>query len=343
MSSEAPKMSLSSKVDSHVSILGEIIDSLSHNHHDFPNKSQLPFNNQQQKVLIGSWRSLLGVELPELISVIEELPLIPILPDSENLRVLVAQHRQTSEAKTVWLRAMLLDRAADINSGREIKDLENVASFEDLKFTSTKFIPSSSNQPEFFSSLPMEVLDRGFPLAVISKLVLDLARETYPRSHDLKILFPSAEVLWICCEFSLCRFTSRVTGITGKPVIRSKRQITNYNSEFAENFENSDMDEQGKVAAANLTIIDQSEHLADPLFNEAARLRHQSTSYNDVFYENFFRIFSRINNIVRNNSGYQVSYTLPDDRMFRTGQNNKIPRDFAAPKWSKTSSHEGSL
>lgn len=347
MSNKELSNSPTSLIDAHVSIVGKIVDLLSKQHEKQPNENWLSLNNQKQSELIGSWSSLLKsqsslskISFPALIGTLEELPIIHILPDTDNSKMFFDQQKQRCKAKATWLKAIFLDKSINIEDIEQDIDFQDEYN-QDLKFTSIKFTSSIHNEsPKFSSDLPLEILDRTFLEACLSKIIFDLATATYPNSNDLKTLFPSVETLWICCEFSVNRLCLREKGITGAPVIRSKRQTNDYITESIKNFLDLEIDQQKKVVNQNLTIIDRSEHLFDLLLNESVRLRKEDSSFDDSCYERFFEFCRYFNNITRNDSVYQISYILPNDRVFNTKQNNKIPKDFAAPKWGRKANKE---
>jgi hypothetical protein len=348
------KSSNAALINSHISILGEIIESLSQQY-EKQKTNLLPFSSQQQEQLIKSWLALLKLKLPEMIDAIEELPIIPILPDSDNLKAYLEEWQLYNRAIAVWLRAMLLDKPIDKNKLQINVNRTYNPSSEGFKFISIELLPYLPTElPKFSTELPLDLLDRSFAYAVLLQETLNLARKTYPWSHDLKTLFPSAEALWICCEFSVSRGSARERGLTGTPVIRSKRRTNDYITESIKNLKDLELDNQADVVKGNLTIVDRSEHIIDILFNHAARLYEGgdftkddgckfSSFYDEEYsrvYEKYWQLWRYINNLTRNDSRYQKSYLLPNDQIFISGQNNKIPKDFAPAKWERKTNED---
>lgn len=323
-------------IDHHVSVVGEIINSLLKNQENV-NPGVSPINLEQQKKLLNSYIDLSNLELKDFIDALQELPILPILPDSDELKEFIDNKRNFHKAVAIWLRAMLLDAPSNKTSALEVLSSQEQIENETLKFTSISFSSASSTEiPKFSSDLPLEYLDRGFLYAELLKVTLNLARAVYVNSNDLICLFPSAEALWICCEFSNSRLTQREAGITSKPTIRSKRITTSFATESIENLAYAELEKQKKVAQANLSEVDFSENIVDLLVFEAARLHTEDRNFFDSgIYDKFLKAIRRFNNLIKNSADFQRSYFLPAGKIFTTGLHNKIPKEFAPPEWHR--------
>jgi hypothetical protein len=324
----------------------EILMSLNRQQLEAPIKERLitetlkPLHEQ----LIQSYLSVSKLELSELIDALEELPIIPILPDTNNMKHFLKNRQSAYKAQAVWLKAILLDPSTTII----IDSSKKKFSIEDMEIKDK----AQNELPKFSTDLHFNFLQSGSHAAALSYTTLQLARKTFSWSNDLQALFPSAEVLWICCEFSESRLFCRESGITGKPVIRSKTRTLDYTTEFIEKFQNLELVIQAKVTEDNYHIIEPSESIANILFSEASRLYNLDNSeINNYleqcffdsgvrkdyleYYEDYWRFLRCLKNKIKNNSRFQWHYLLPDDQAFKTEQNNKIPKEFAPPRWQR--------
>jgi hypothetical protein len=306
---------LQSLVDNHVSVVGDIIEFLLL-YQQQNNQDLISLVRQKENQLLASYINLTRINFENLLDVIKDLPILPIVPDTDLSLAFINQQREMYQAKGMWLRAALLEKILDFD---ELKDY----------FRSSESDLLSLVLDIGRGSLSGEVVNRSFPLAYLSSLILALAREAYPKSKDLQILFPSADIFWICWEFSQSRFWLREAGVTDLPIIRSKRETNNYIASSVENFDLMHLEDQKKLAAKNLRNVDRSEHLIDLLLNELARLS-QEGDLDDLLYEKFLRYCKRVNNVIRNDVAFQGHYLLPDNQIFSTGKNVKIPDSYSA-------------
>lgn len=294
-------------IDAHVSIVAEGLELVAQKNELNTDWRHLII--EQNKKLLVSSASLSKLKSMQVINAFEELPLIPILLDTELQKAFVADTRRFNKALTLWLKVMLLNQ------------------------------PSPDAPPEFPPDIPHLVIEASYVIAVLAKANFALAIETYSRSEVLKQLFPSAKILWICCEFSTRLGLYRECGLLGSPVIRSKRRIDDYTNEFVKNLEEAETDgikKQVEIAQKNFSIVDRRENLADLLFNEAATLYRTNSEFYDIgIYSEYWRIVRWSKNIAKNSSLLQACYLLPDDTSFVTGQNKKIPKAYALPTWGK--------
>jgi hypothetical protein len=302
----AYKKSTIDLLNSHVSFLGQLIDSLSNQIHP-SEQSILWLNKTQIEQLSDSWSSVCEIQLVDIINVIEQLPILPIIPDTDDAGEYIECERLNHRALALWLRQMLLQPTFSC-------DLEDRS-----------------------IALPVNHVDENFSIARMWIVWLRLAEIVYPYSKDLQLLFPSSYVLWGCCYLSAERFRCREHGLTGEPVIRTKTDILKFVTKSLQHMEDPSLyrTEQMQLTAQQIGLLDRSEHLADLLVNEAMRLQLER---DDVYgkdqnlYEYSLRLMRFLINFAKKQDYFQDSYLLPNGDIFTTAKNVKPPKRYRHPK-----------
>lgn len=312
------KVLLVDLINNHISIVGEIKNAIYQKNSGKIFKeyrlSWYSFSEPKQKRLAIS-KQLLGVPtLLDFINSLEQLPLIPILPENDIEKAFIESQKLAYKEVSNWLRKNLFE----------------------------------------IYSLPWSIQTTGIneAYAAMSAVRLTLAKETYDWCPDLKTLFPSAEALWICCEFSISKFNCREQGLTGKPVIRSKSDVIGYISNLINNFYNCDdleINDVMQFVNQQLIDVDFSEHIfdllilyAEELCKEEALFKNKELLYgipskdlHDRYckiYEIYWKNVRRYADDIKNNSSYQISYLKPDGQVFTTQKGAKIDRNYKPPK-----------
>jgi hypothetical protein len=312
------KVLLVDLINNHISIVGEIRNAIHQRNFgkDFKEHrlSWYSFSEQEQKRLAIS-KQLLGIPtLLDFINSLEQLPLIQILPENDIETAFIENQKLAYKEVASWLRKNLFK----------------------------------------ISSLPWSIQTTGVneAYAAMSAVRLTLAKETYDWCPDLKTLFPSAEALWICCEFSISKFNCRENGLTGKPIIRSKSEVIGCMSKVINNFYNCDdleIDDVMQFANQQFIDVDFSEHIIDLLILYAEELCKEEALFKSKellygisskdlhdryrkIYEIYWKNIRGYADDIKNNSSYQISYLKPNGQVFTTQKGAKIPRSYKPPK-----------
>jgi len=279
----------------------------------------------QVKKFIELQGSLSTLEFQVLINALEELPnlpeIIPIVPDTKQIEIFFEKAKLTHQAKISWLKNELFDTPLPTD------------------------LPKSK---------------RGYYPAAQSYANLLLTQKTFPWSDQLRSLFPSVEIFWVCCEFSTSLAQFRIIGLTDNPTIFSKTYVLKFLAKFTDDLEGykeiNGLDEWRKFVNHFLIKTPlktaRIENIIDLLFIEAFNLYKvdihnpnnwlhkqfvKTKDYDDYlnFYEEYWKFVRGLNNKTKNSSRYQAEYLLPDGRIFKTGKRNKLPKNFALPNWEE--------
>lgn len=188
---------------------------------------------------------LQALEFQDLINALEELTnlpeILPLLPDSKQIEIFFEKAKLTHKAKIAWLKNKLFD-----------------------------------------TPLPTDLLKskRGYYPAAQSYANLQLAQKTFPWSDRLRILFPSVEIFWVCCEFSTSLAQFRIIGLTDNPAVFPKTYTLNFLAKFTDYLEGykeiNGLNEWrkfvNKSAIKSFRSTEKRENIADLLFTEAYNL-----------------------------------------------------------------------
>ena len=151
-------------LNSYVSFLGKFLQAL----RDIHQKTQqpfIPFTDAQRNQLMMSWISVYGVQLADVIDTIRQLPILPILADSDDSEAFIKNQQFTQKAVALWLKQLIVDPTCSCELG---------------------------DRP---TALALEYTDSTYPIALMWLFTLKLAELVYPHSQDLKALFPSPVAL----------------------------------------------------------------------------------------------------------------------------------------------------
>lgn len=300
------KKSVIELLDAHVSFLGQFVQTLKELY-QITQQPFIAFTDDQRNQLRMSWISVYGISLSDIIDAIGQLPILSIVPDSEDSETFIKNRQLTQKAVALWLKQLIVNPTCSC-------ELEDRA-----------------------TALSLEYTDSTYAIAIMWVFTLKLAELVYPHSQDLKTFFPSPEVLWGCCIVSANRGSTREAGLTGNPVIRSKTQFLKFTSSSIRHFEDFAIcaNEQKQLFAEQVGLLDHSEHLFDLLLAEAARLQWENDSIygqDENFYEKFLALLRQLTNFIKNHDYFQNNYLLPDGKIFTTQRNLKIPKIYRSPK-----------
>lgn len=167
-------------------------------------------------------------------------------------------------------------------------------------------------------------------VAQISKARFDLATETYIRSSLLQIYFPSAAVLWACCECSISRASLERSGLIGNPIILGKTDYFSHEAQTIRDYKNFEV-----KAKSGPPDFDVRLYLSALLDWEAYKIAAQKDEgyFEEHYYRPFFRLLQRFNNFAKRKD-VQGIYLLPDEEIFVTGSHNKIPKGCQSKQFS---------
>ena len=160
-----------------------------------------------------------------------------------------------------------------------------------------------------------------YGLAQWSKALLNLTSETFIRSSELQVLFPSASAAWACSIYSDFRCRLEKSGLLGTPEIVGKVDYLSHQGKAIKQYKDCD------IQATDKTDVDWALYLPNFLYWQAQQV---ARSGDDYFYDNhylpFWRIWQQFNQKVLRRNDFQGEYLLPDGTIFTTGSHRKIPK-----------------
>lgn len=157
------------------------------------------------------------------------------------------------------------------------------------------------------------------PLAEFAAAEFRLAVGVHPRSDNPLIRnFKSPADLWFAIQQITSQKCLEHSGLTGVPLIESKRKVSNVTLQVIKDLE-------------NLSVFYQPNdiwELSAVLLLEAQKIAKIDVDFQKDYFRPHLRVMKRINNKIKNSQHLQTAYLLPNGELFWTGKHTKLPKSL---------------